>query len=41
MKKSLILLAGYPATGKTYLANKIIERHPGCFAYITPDDMKE
>lgn len=41
MKKSLILLAGYPATGKTYLANKIIERHPACFAYITPDDMKE
>lgn len=41
MKKSLILLAGYPATGKTYLANQIIDRHPDAFAVITPDDIKE
>lgn len=41
MGKPLILLAGYPATGKTYLTNMILERHPDSFAVITPDDVKE
>lgn len=41
MKKSLILLAGYPATGKTYLTNQIIKRHPNAFSTIAPDDIKE
>ena len=26
MKKTLILLAGYPGTGKTYMCNKILEQ---------------
>ena len=25
MKKTIVLLAGYPATGKSYLCNKILE----------------
>lgn len=40
MKKLLILLAGYPATGKTYLCNKIIQRF-GQFSVISPDEIKE
>lgn len=41
MSKPLILLAGYPATGKSYLTNMILKRHPDSFAVITPDDVKE
>lgn len=41
MKKTLVLLAGYPATGKTYLMDCIMERHPGDFAVTTPDEIKE
>ena len=26
MKRTLILLAGYPGTGKTYMCNKILEQ---------------
>ena len=40
MRGVLILLAGYPATGKTYLCNKIIERHPE-LAVVSQDDIKE
>lgn len=39
--KTLILLAGYPATGKSYLMSEIIARHPGCFSTIALDDVKE
>lgn len=42
MKKTLILLAGYPATGKSDLTDRIICRHPGeDFAVTTPDEVKE
>ena len=42
MKKTLILLAGYPATGKSDLTERIIARHPGGnFAVTTPDEVKE
>lgn len=41
MSKPLILMAGYPATGKSYLTNMILKRHPNSFAVITPDDIKE
>lgn len=40
MKKSIILLAGYPATGKTYLCNKILERF-GKFTVVSQDELKE
>lgn len=40
MKKTLILLAGYPGTGKTYLANLIMERFPD-FVLLSPDEFKE
>lgn len=40
MKKTLILLAGYPGTGKTYLANMIMERFPE-FILLSPDEIKE
>lgn len=40
MKKTLILLAGYPATGKTYLCNKILDVFPD-FAVVSQDEMKE
>lgn len=40
VKKRLILLSGYPATGKSYLANMILERHPE-FEIIIPDTIKE
>jgi len=40
MKKTMILLAGYPATGKSYLANQIIEAC-GEFTIISQDDLKE
>lgn len=41
MKNTMILLAGYPATGKSYLADRIIERHPGAFTVVGIDDVKE
>lgn len=40
MKKTLILLAGYPGTGKTYLAKQIIECFPE-FQLLSPDEFKE
>lgn len=40
MKKYLILLAGSPATGKTYLINEIKKVLPELFV-ITPDEGKE
>lgn len=40
MKNTLILLAGYPGTGKTYLANMINERFQ-CFRFLSPDIIKE
>lgn len=40
MKKSLILLAGYPGTGKTYLANLIIDHLPNV-VLLSPDKFKE
>ena len=40
--RSLILLAGYPATGKTDLTNRILARHPKePFGLVAPDDIKE
>lgn len=40
MKQTLILLAGFPGTGKSYLANMIKNQFP--FFYIcSPDDFKE
>lgn len=40
MKKTIILLAGYPATGKTYLCNQILGRHSG-FSVVSQDEIKE
>lgn len=40
MKKTLILLAGYPGTGKTYLSNLIRERFPD-IQVLSPDEIKE
>ena len=40
MKKTIVLLAGYPATGKSYLCNKILEKLPE-FLVVSQDDMKE
>ena len=40
MKKTLILIAGPPATGKTYLVNLIREVKPKLYK-ITPDELKE
>ena len=40
MKKTIVLLAGYPATGKSYLCNKILEKLPD-FLIVSQDDMKE
>ena len=39
MKKTIVLLAGYPATGKSYLCNKILEKLPD-FLIVSQDDMK-
>lgn len=42
MDKTLILLAGYPATGKSDLAARIIARHVGSnFANVSIDEVKE
>lgn len=40
MKKTLILIAGPPATGKTYLVNLIVKVQPQLYK-ITPDELKE
>ncbi|MGT2929979.1 AAA family ATPase [Streptococcus dentasini] len=40
MDKFLILIAGPPATGKTYLVKKIMEIQPQLYK-ITPDELKE
>jgi predicted kinase len=40
MKRTLILLAGYPGTGKTYLGNIIISRFQ-TFQLLSPDEIKE
>ncbi|ANU48350.1 kinase [Enterocloster clostridioformis] len=40
MNKILILLAGYPATGKTFLCRQIRGRHPE-FEVVSQDAMKE
>ena len=40
MNKTLILLAGYPGTGKTYLCNTIL-KWKNCFVVVSPDDIKE
>lgn len=40
MKKTIVLLAGYPATGKSYLCNKILEKIPD-FLVVSQDEMKE
>lgn len=41
MQKTLILLAGYPATGKSDLAGRIQSRHPEGFVNVSIDDIKE
>lgn len=40
MKKTIILLAGYPGTGKSYLCNMIMEQR-NCFTVLSQDDIKE
>lgn len=40
MKQTLILLAGYPGTGKSYLANKIMEMY-STIHLCSPDEIKE
>ncbi len=40
MKRVLLLLAGYPATGKSTFCARLRERHPQA-ATIAPDDIKE
>lgn len=40
MKKCIILLAGYPATGKSYMCRKIMERYPQ-FETVNQDEIKE
>ena len=40
MKKSIVLLAGYPGTGKSYLMDIIKKRYPQ-FVIVSPDEFKE
>lgn len=40
MRRTMILLAGYPATGKSYFCNKILEKYPQ-FSVISQDELKE
>lgn len=40
MKNTMILLAGYPATGKSYLCSIIQKRYPQ-FELVSQDDLKE
>ena len=40
MKQTLILLAGYPGTGKSYLAKLLMKQFIG-FEILSPDEIKE
>lgn len=40
MKKAIILLAGYPATGKSYMCNLILKEYPK-FVTVNQDELKE
>ena len=40
MKQTLVLLAGYPGTGKTYLS-QLIQQKIGAFQEVSPDTIKE
>lgn len=40
MEKKMILLAGYPGTGKSYLANMLMKENPD-LKILSPDDIKE
>ena len=40
MKQTLILLAGYPCTGKSYLAELLMKQFTG-FEILSPDEIKE
>lgn len=40
MKKSLILLAGYPATGKSYMCSQILNKYPQIVT-VNQDEYKE
>jgi len=40
MKNTILLLAGYPGTGKSYMANMLIKRFPE-FELLSPDQIKE
>ncbi len=40
MKQTLILLAGYPGTGKSYLAELLMKQFTG-FEILSPDEIKE
>ena len=40
MGKTLVLLAGYPATGKSTFCAHLLKRHPG-IPVVAPDDVKE
>lgn len=40
MKQTLLLVAGYPATGKTYMCGRILERFPK-FEMLSQDRIKE
>lgn len=40
MHRVLILIAGYPGTGKSYLCDKILKAYPS-FQLISPDEIKE
>lgn len=40
VQNTLLLLAGLPGTGKTYLGSKI-QKHVGNFKVISPDEIKE
>ncbi len=40
MRPTLLLLAGFPGTGKTYLGN-VIQREIGGFICVSPDQIKE
>lgn len=39
MKKTLLLLAGYPGTGKSYLCEQILEKWSACI--VSQDEIKE
>ena len=40
MKNFLILIAGYPGTGKSYLCKMILKEYPD-FVTFSPDEVKE